>query len=400
MERERVLSGMRTTGELHLGHYHGVMKNWLNLQHHYDCIFLVADLHALTTHYDSTDTLEARVMDNVITWLACGVNPSLAHIAVQSRIPEHAVLHLLLSMITPLGWLERVPTYKDQQLKLKEKELDTYGFLGYPLLQAADILIYKANKVPVGEDQVPHLEFAREIARRFNYMYGRDTGFVEKANAALAKLGKKQSVIYEEARRDYQEQGKSESLDRAKALLESQSALSLSERERLLGFLEGNGKIILPEPECLLTSASKIPGLDGQKMSKSYNNTIRIRETPAEVTEKIKTMPTDPARVRRTDPGTPAKCPVWSLHQIYSNEEVKEWVVKGCTTAGIGCLDCKKPVIEKINETLAPIQHKIHEYEQNPSFVRNIIAEGTDAAQRIAKSTLEEVQQAMGLEYA
>lgn len=400
MDKERVLSGMRTTGELHLGHYHGVLKNWLNLQHHYDCIFLVADLHALTTHYDQAGALEDRVMDNVITWLACGVNPSLAHIAIQSWIPEHAVLHLLLSMITPLGWLERVPTYKDQQQKLKEKDLDTYGFLGYPLLQAADILIYKANKVPVGEDQVPHLEFAREIARRFNYMYGRDPGFVEKANAALAKLGKKQAVVYEEARRVYQEQGDAEALARARALVEAQSVLSLSERERLLGFLEGNGKIILPEPECLLTTASKIPGLDGQKMSKSYHNTIRLRETPADVAEKIKTMPTDPARVRRTDPGTPSKCPVWSFHQIYSDDNVKEWVVKGCTTAGIGCLDCKKPVIEKINAELAPIQEKIHEYEQNPSLVKNIIAEGTDAAQRIAKSTLEEVQQAMGLVYS
>jgi tryptophanyl-tRNA synthetase len=399
MHKERVLSGMRTTGELHLGHYHGVLKNWLSLQHQYDCVFLVADWHALTTHYEDTRDLQSHVIDNVITWLSVGINPSLAHIAIQSRIPEHAILHLLLSMITPLGWLERVPTYKDQQAKLHEKDLSTYGFLGYPLLQSADILIYKANLVPVGEDQVPHIEFAREVARRFNHLYGRDPGFVEKAHAAVQKLGKKQAALYEACRREFQEQGIEAAREKGQALLESQTTLSLSERERLFGYLEGAGKIILPEPKAILTAASKIPGLDGQKMSKSYHNVIRLRDTPTEVDQKVRTMPTDPARVRRSDPGSPEKCPVWNFHKIYSDEAVQQWVHQGCTTAGIGCIDCKKPIIEKINQELAPIQAKMQDYESNPGLVRNIIAEGTEAAQEIAKNTLEEVQEAMGLAY-
>jgi tryptophanyl-tRNA synthetase len=399
MHKERVLSGMRTTGELHLGHYHGVLKNWLALQHQYDCVFLVADWHALTTHYDDTRDLADHVIDNVITWLSVGINPSLAHIAVQSRIPEHAVLHLLLSMITPLSWLERVPTYKEQQLKLNDKDLSTYGFLGYPLLQAADILTYKASLVPVGEDQVPHIEFAREVARRFNHIYGRDPGFVEKAHAAFQKLGTKQASVYESYRREFQEQGNELALEKGRALIESQTTLSLSERERLLGYLEGAGKIILPEPKALLTPAAKIPGLDGQKMSKSYNNVIRLRDEPEQVEQKIRTMPTDPARVRRTDPGTPEKCPVWNFHKIYSDEATQEWAHQGCRTASIGCIDCKKPVIQRINEELAPIQAKIREYEGNTALVRNIIVEGTEAAQEIAANTLEEVQEAMGLSY-
>lgn len=399
MQKERVLSGMRTTGELHLGHYHGVLKNWLTLQHHYDCIFLVADWHALTTNYEDTREIHKYVIDNVITWLSVGINPSLAHIAIQSRIPEHAILQVLLAMITPLGWLERVPTYKEQQLKLHEKDLSTYGFLGYPLLQAADILVYKANLVPVGEDQVPHIEFAREVARRFNHLYGRDPGFVEKAHAAVQKLGTKQANLYEACRREYQEQGKEAGLEKGRALIEAQTSLSLSDHERLLGYLEGAGKIILPEPQCMLTPAPKMPGLDGQKMSKSYHNVIGLRDAPQEVEHKIRTMPTDPARVRRSDPGTPEKCPVWSFHKIYSDEATQQWAHHGCTTAGIGCLDCKGPIIEKINQELAPIQEKMEDYEGNPGLVRNIILEGTESAQEIAKNTLEEVQEAMGLSY-
>lgn len=399
MQKERVLSGMRTTGQLHLGHYHGVLKNWLTLQHQYDCIFMVADWHALTTHYEDTRDLQAHVFDNVVTWLAVGINPSLAHIAIQSRVPEQAILNLLLSMITPLSWLERVPTYKEQQQKLQDKDLSTYGFLGYPLLQAADILTYKASLVPVGEDQVPHIEFAREVARRFNHLYGRDPGFVEKAHDAVQKLGGKQGKLYEACRREYQEQGKAAALEKGQALIESQTTLTLSDRERLIGYLEGTGKIILPEPKALLTESAKIPGLDGQKMSKSYHNVISLRDNPAEVEQKVRTMPTDPARVRRTDPGTPEKCPVWNFHKIYSDESMQEWVQVGCTTAGIGCIDCKKPIIEKINQELQPIQEKMVEYENNPGLVRNIIAEGTEAAQEIAQDTLEEVQEAMGLSY-
>lgn len=398
MQKQRVLSGMRPTGELHLGHYHGVLKNWLKLQHEYDCTFLVADWHALTTHYNDTESLEDNVMDYVVTWLAVGINPSLANIGIQSQISEHAVLHLLLSMITPNSWLERVPTYKDQQQKLTGHDLDTYGFLGYPLLQAADILMYKAQLVPVGEDQVPHIEFAREVARRFNHIYGRDTGFVEKAHAAMDKLGKKQSKLYEQYCRDYQENGLHEALEKGQALVEAASSLSVSERERLLGYLEGSGKIILPEPEVLLTKTAKMPGLDGEKMSNSYHNIIRLRDEPDAVSQKIKTMPTDPARVRRTDPGTPEKCPVWEFHKTYSDKATQEWVHNGCTSAGIGCLDCKKPIIESINQELAPIQEKIAEFEENPSVVRNIIQEGTEAAREIAQETLEEVQEAIGLE--
>lgn len=399
MQKERVLSAMRPTGELHLGHLHGVLNNWLQLQHQYDCIFFVADWHALTTHYDDTQELEKRVMDNIITWLAVGINPSLAHIAIQSEIPEHAILNVLLSMITPLSWLERVPTYKDQQQKLHEKDLSTYGFLGYPLLQAADILIYKASMVPVGEDQVPHIEFAREVARRFNHIYGRDPGFVEKAHAALEKLGAKQAGLYEVCRREYQEQGMEVGLEKGRALIESQTTLSLSERERLLGYLEGSGKIILPEPHPMLTKSSKMPGLDGQKMSNSYNNIIRLRDEPEVVEQKVKKMPTDPARVRRTDPGTPEKCPVWNFHKTYSDEATQQWAHNGCTSAGIGCIDCKKPIIESINKELAPIQEKIQEYEANPGLVRNIISEGTESAREIAQDTLEEVQEAIGIDY-
>jgi tryptophanyl-tRNA synthetase len=397
MHKQRVLSGMRPTGELHLGHYHGVLKNWLKLQHEYDCTFLVVDWHALTTHYQDTQGLEDNVMDYVVTWLAVGINPSLANIGIQSQIHEHAVLHLLLSMVTPLSWLERVPTYKEQQQKLKDRDLGTYGFLGYPLLQAADILMYKAQLVPVGEDQVPHIEFAREVARRFNHIYGRDTGFVEKAHAAMDKLGKKQAKAYENYCREYQEHGVHEALENGQALIEAAQNLSMSDRERLLGYLEGSGKIILPEPEALLTPAAKMPGLDGQKMSNSYHNIIRLRDEPDEVNQKIKTMPTDPARVRRSDPGTPEKCPVWEFHKIYSDQATQEWAHNGCTSAGIGCLDCKKPIIESVNQELLPIQDKIKEYEETPSVVRNIIQEGTESAREIAQDTLEEVQEAIGL---
>ncbi len=398
MHKQRVLSGMRPTGELHLGHYHGVLKNWLKLQHEYECTFLVVDWHALTTHYKDSHTLSDNVMDYIVTWLAVGINPSLANIAIQSQIHEHAVLHLLLSMITPNSWLERVPTYKEQQQKLKDFDLGTYGFLGYPLLQAADILMYKGQLVPVGEDQVPHVEFAREVARRFNHIYGRDLGFVEKAHAAIDKLGKKQAKLYNEYCREYQENGIQEALEKGQALIAAAENLSLSDCERLLGYLEGSGKIILPEPEALLTKSAKMPGLDGQKMSNSYHNIISLRDEPNAVAEKVRTMPTDPARVRRTDPGTPEKCPVWEFHKTYSDEAAQQWVHKGCTSAGIGCIDCKKPIIESINQELAPIQEKIREYEENPSLVRNIVQEGTEKAREIAQDTLEEVQQAIGLD--
>jgi len=390
---------MRPTGKLHLGHYHGVLKNWVKLQHEYECFFFVADWHALTTEYENVGIIANNVWEMVIDWLAAGVNPGSAKIFIQSRVPEHAELHLLLSMMTPLGWLERVPTYKDQQEKLKEKDLATYGFLGYPLLQSADILIYKAGLVPVGEDQVAHIELTREVARRFNHLYGREPDFAEKAEAAVNKMGKKNAKLYSELRRSYQEQGDAEALATARALLESQQNITLSDRERLFGYLEGGGKIILPEPQPLLTPASKMPGLDGQKMSKSYGNTISLREEPANVEKKLRTMPTDPARVRRTDAGDPDKCPVWQLHQVYSGDEVKGWVQQGCRSAGIGCLECKQPVIDAVLKEQAPMRERAAEFSANPNLVRSIVNEGCEAAREVTRKTLEEVRQAMGLEY-
>ena len=397
--KQRVLSGMRATGKLHLGHYHGVLKNWVRLQHEYECFFFVADWHALTTEYENTSVIAASVWDMVIDWLAAGVNPGASTIFIQSRVPEHAELHLLLSMITPLGWLERVPTYKDQQEKLKEKDLATYGFLGYPLLQSADILMYKASLVPVGEDQVAHIELTREVARRFNHIYGREPDFEVKAEAAVRKMGKKNSKLYNELRKRYQEQGDDEALETGRALLENQQNITLNDRERLFGYLEGSGKIILPEPQPLLTPASKMPGLDGQKMSKSYGNTIGLREDPDAVQQKLKTMPTDPARVRRTDPGDPEKCPVWQFHQVYSGDDVKQWVQEGCRSAGIGCLDCKQPVIDAVLKEQAPIHERAAEFSENPNLVRNLVEEGCETARDEARKVIEEVRVVMGLDY-
>ncbi|OOZ40601.1 tryptophan--tRNA ligase [Solemya pervernicosa gill symbiont] len=398
-QNKRVLSGMRPTGKLHLGHYHGVVKNWVNLQHEFDCFFFVADWHALTTHYEDVAIIEESVWDMVIDWLAAGVDPGSAKLFIQSRVPEHAELHLLLSMMTPLGWLERVPTYKDQQEKLKEKDLATYGFLGYPLLQSADILVYKAGGVPVGEDQVVHVELTREVARRFNHIYGREPGFEEKAEAAVKKMGKKGAKLYRELRRLYQEQGDGEALAKGQALLESQQNISISDRERLFGFLEGSGRIILPEPQAMLTPASKMPGLDGQKMSKSYNNTISLREDPDAIAEKLRRMPTDTNRVRRNDPGDPAVCPVWQLHEVYSSDETKDWVMEGCRSAGIGCIECKQPVIEAVQAELEPIRDRAREFENDSDLVRQIIAEGSESARDVARETLDEVREAMGLSY-
>ncbi|HKJ10077.1 MAG TPA: tryptophan--tRNA ligase [Gammaproteobacteria bacterium] len=398
-QNPRVLSGMRPTGRLHLGHYHGVLKNWVELQHQYECFFFVADWHALTTHYEEPGVISRNVWDLVIDWLAAGINPGAAKMFIQSRVPEHAELHLLLSMVTPLGWLERVPTYKDQQEQLKERDLATYGFLGYPLLQSADILIYKASMVPVGEDQVAHVELTREIARRFNHLYGCEPDFEEKAEAAVKKMGKKSGKLYRELRRRYQEQGEHEALDVGRALLEDQHNLALGDRERLYGYLEGSGRIILPEPQALLTPAARMPGLDGRKMSKSYGNTIGLREDPEAVRKKLKTMPTDPARVRRTDPGDPEKCPVWQLHKVYSNEDTCRWVQEGCTSAGIGCLDCKQPVIDGVLSEITELQARAEEYIANPGLVRSIIDEGCEAARDVARDTLDEVRQAIGLNY-
>jgi len=396
----RVLSGMRPTGRLHLGHHHGVLKNWLKLQTEYECFFFVADWHALTTHYDESQGLQEHVWDMVTDWLAAGVDPNNATLFLQSRVPAHAELHVLLSMITPLPWLERVPSYKDQQAQLQDKDLSTYGFLGYPLLQSADILIYRAGLVPVGEDQVAHVELTREVARRFNHLYGREPGYEARAEEAIGKLGKKNSKLYRELRQAYLERGDKAALATARALLERQKTITLGDKERLFGFLEGGGRIILPEPEALLTQAPKMPGLDGRKMSKSYANTIALREDPADVEQKLKTMPTDPARVRRTDCGDPEKCPVWEFHKVYSDDKTRAWVNAGCRSAGIGCIECKRPVIEAVLAELRPIQERAAEFARDPLTVRNVIEDGCKRARDMAEETLAEVRTAMGLGYS
>ena len=399
MYPDRVVSGMRPTGAMHLGHYHGALKNWVRLQSEHPCLFFVADWHALTTHYDDPSIIESSTLDMVIDWLAAGIDPSQATIFIQSKVPEHAELHLLLSMSTPLGWLERVPTYKDQQEKLADRDLATYGFLGYPLLQAADVLIYRASMVPVGEDQVPHIEMMREIARRFNHLYGREKDFEEKAKEAVKKLGTKRAKLYMELRNDFQEQGKEDALEQAKAMLDDAQNLSMIDRERLFGYLEGSRKLILVEPQALLTEASRLPGLDGQKMSKSYGNTIALRDDRDTVTKKIRTMPTDPARVRRTDPGSPDKCPVWQFHLVYSDDVTREWVTKGCKSAGIGCLDCKQPVIDGILKEQEPMRERAQQYLDDPSLVRAIVADGCDQARKFAQETMRDVREEMGLSY-
>ncbi len=399
-ERDRVLSGMRPTGRLHLGHYHGVLKNWARLQNEYDSFFFVADWHALTTHYEDPEIMAANVWDMVIDWLAAGIDPDRATLFIQSRIPHHAELHLLLSMVTPLGWLERVPSFKDQQKRLKDRNLATYGFLGYPLLQSADILMYRASWVPVGEDQVPHVELTREIARRFNHIFGKDAEFEEKAEQAVTQLGKQAARSFRAARQSWLQNGDETARQGARELLEAGRNLGAEEKERLLGYLEGGGRTILTEPEALLTRDSKLSGLDGQKMSKSYNNTINMRDDPDRVAGAIRTMPTDPARKRRNDPGDPDKCPVWDLHQIYTEDTVREQLAAGCRSAGIGCLDCKRPLIDAVMEEQVALHERARPYEEDPGQVRAIIDEGCARAEAVAAETLREVRDVVGTVYS
>ncbi len=399
MFNDRVLSGMRPTGRMHIGHYHGALRNWIRLQEEHECLFFAADWHALTTHFDETEAISETVWEMFVDWLAAGLDPTRATLFIQSRVPEHAELTLLLGMIAPVGWLERVPTYKDQQQRLADRDLSNYGFLGYPVMQSADILIYRANMVPVGEDQISHIELTRELARRFNHIYGQETGFEEKAKAAVKKLGSKKAKRYTELRAAFQEKGDEAALATARELLEDTQNLSLGDRERLFGWLEGARRVILPEPRPLLTEAPRVPGLDGQKMSKSTGNAIFLREEPAEVTRKVRTMQTDPARVRRTDPGNPELCPVWSLHQIYSDQATRDWVWKGCTTAGFGCLECKQPVIEAVLKEQAPMHERAQKYLDDPQLVRNIVADGCERARKLAEETMVDVREAMGLRY-
>ena len=400
--KERVLSGMRPTGAMHLGHYHGALKNWVKLQKEHECFFFVADWHALTTHYEERDVMERYVYEMVIDWLAAGLDPEQCTIFIQSKLPEHAELFTLLAMGTPLGWLERVPTYKDQIEKLKDRDLATYGFLGYPLLQAADILIYRASHVPVGEDQAAHVEITREVARRFNHLYGRAADHAEQVAAALAALGKDDARYVEKQRKAYGQDGNAEALAKGEALVrkaQNAGTLTADQTELLLGHLKGSGKSVLTEPGVLLTETSKLPGLDGDKMSKSRGNTVAMRDEPAVVTQKVRGMKTDPARARRTDPGTPEKCPVWEFHKVYTDADTRAWVQQGCTSAGIGCLDCKQPVIDAILREQQPWRDRAEAYLANPKQVHWIVEMGTERARTVARQTMKDVREAMGLNY-
>ena len=331
--RKRVLSGMRPTGKLHLGNYVGALDNWVRMQNEYQCFFEVADWHALTTDYADTSRVKQNSLDVVLDWLAAGLDPEKSVIFIQSHVPAHAELHLLFSMITPLGWLERVPTYKEQRENIQDKDLGTYGFLGYPVLQAADILVYKADVVPVGEDQVAHVELTREVARRFNGFYGKS----------------------------------------------------------------GN---VFPEPQSLLTVAPKLPGTDGRKMSKSYGNTILLTDLEPVVRQKLKTMVTDPARVRRSDPGNPDVCPVGDLHKIFSSKETMAKVYDGCRSASIGCIECKSWAADALVQLLSPMQERRKKFEENPRLAWDILEAGTERARKAASETMDDVRAAMGMSLA
>jgi tryptophanyl-tRNA synthetase len=398
-EKKRVLSGMRPTGALHLGHYHGALKNWVRLQSEMECFYFVADWHALTTHYENPDVIEASVYEMVIDWLATGIDPEQCTLFLQSRLPEHAELFTLLAMGTPISWLERVPTYKDQQHQLKDKDLSTYGFLGYPLLQAADILIYKAHYVPVGEDQASHVELTREAARRFNDLYGRRKNDEAKIAAVLDSLPKDDARYLKSMAKKRTEQGDDTVLAKLPGFLAKFEAMSLDEKALLTSFVSGKGKAVLIEPDVLLTQSSKLPGLDGRKMSKSYGNAIGIREDAASITKKIREMPTDPARVKLHDKGNPEKCPVWQFHLVYSDEKRKSWVTEGCTTASIGCVECKKTVSDAILAEQQPMLDRAKTYVTNPARVREIVDTGCQRAQAVARQTMFDVRKAMGLNY-
>jgi tryptophanyl-tRNA synthetase len=401
--RSRVLSGMRPTGAMHLGHFHGALKNWVRLQHEHECFFFVADWHALTTHYEEREVMERYVYEMVIDWIAAGLDPETCTLFIQSRLPEHAELFTLLAMGTPLGWLERVPTYKDQIEKLKDRDLATYGFLGYPLLQAADILIYRANYVPVGEDQSSHVELTREVARRFNNLYGRSSDSGVRIAAAIDKMAKEDARYFEKQRKAYGETGSAEALAKGEGMVKKAAGSVVGwtddDTELLLGHLKGAGKTILTEPGALHTEVLRLPGTDGTKMSKSYGNAILMREEPAAVTKKVREMKTDPARARRNDPGDPEKCPVWDFHKIYSDQPTKDWVVQGCKSAGIGCLDCKQPVIDAIIKEQQPWRERAEAYLANPKQVHWIVEMGTERARTVARQTMKDVRSSMGLNY-
>ena len=379
--RPRVLSGMRPTGRLHLGNYMGALHNWVQLQHEYECYFFIADYHALTTNYADTSSLKEDIHEVALDFLAAGLDPNLCTIFVQSEVPAHFELHALLSMITPVTWLERVPTYKDQQEQLKEKDLATYGFLGYPLLQSADIVIYQANLVPVGLDQAAHVEITREIARRFNSLY--PGAFSLDANAAAWEM----EAVKTKARKLAGDPKKSlftaHELFQAALQAKIKSPFTISH--------------ILPEPDVMLTPSPKLPGTDGRKMSKSYGNTLLLSDPEETIRAKLKTMVTDPARVRRTDPGNPEVCPVGDLHKVFSPGETRLKVWEGCTTAAIGCIECKGWLADNVVTLLAPMQDRRRHFEANPAEVDAIFEAGNIRANARANQTMKEVRSAMGL---
>jgi len=352
---------MRSTGKLHLGNYVGALENWVRMQEQYDCFFFIADWHALTTDYADTSRLKENSVEVLLDWLAAGLDPAKCVMFIQSHVPAHAELHLLLSMITPLGWLERVPTYKEQKENIKEKDLGTYGFLGYPVLQSADILIYKADVVPVGEDQVAHVELTREIARRFNQFYPMRV--------------------------------------ESEKLTPAQRAWCTARYGEVLFNTVYVVEPVFPEPQSLLTPAPKLPGTDGRKMSKSYGNTIMLTDPEPVVRLKLKTMVTDPARVRRTDPGNPDVCPVGDLHKIFSSKETMARVYEGCRSAGIGCIECKTWAADALVKILNPMQERRKKYEDNPRLAWDILEAGSARAREVAGSTMDEVRKAMGLDY-
>jgi tryptophanyl-tRNA synthetase len=364
--RKRVLSGMRSTGKLHLGNYVGALQNWVRMQDEYECFFMVADWHALTTDYADTSRIKENSLEVALDWLAAGLDPEKSVIFIQSHVPAHAELHLLFSMITPLGWLERVPTYKEQRENIKDKDLGTYGFLGYPVLQSADILVYKADCVPVGEDQVAHVELTREVARRFNSLYA--PPFV------IRKQGTR--VVTSDGRNVKLEQG---------VELDPQTDYVIHPEQ------------IFPEPQALLTPAAKLQGTDGRKMSKSYGNTVLLTDPEPVVRQKLKTMVTDPARVRRSDPGNPDVCPVGDLHKIFSSQETMAKVNEGCRSAGIGCIECKGWAADALVTLLNPMQERRKKFEENPRLAWDILEAGTQRARKAAGETMDDVRAAMGM---
>lgn len=363
--RKRVLSGMRPTGKLHLGNYVGALQNWVRMQDEYQCFFEVADWHALTTDYADTSRVKENSMDVVLDWLAAGLDPEKSVIFIQSHVPAHAELHLLFSMITPLGWLERVPTYKEQRENIKDKDLGTYGFLGYPVLQAADILIYKADCVPVGEDQVAHVELTREIARRFNGFYAPPFVIRKRGSQVVASDGRR---------------------------VQLEAGVELDPRA---DYVIHNP--VFPEPQALLTPAAKLPGTDGRKMSKSYGNTILLTDPEPIIRQKLKTMVTDPARVRRSDPGNPDVCPVGDLHKLFSSKETLAKVYEGCRSAGIGCIECKSWAADALVQILNPMRERRQKFEDNPRLAWDILEDGTKRAKASAAETMKDVRAAMGM---